>query len=508
MNEFQKEAFEAFKKQTLGENGEMDELSFRRGIEFLSELSNFSNIEVEKGKFDWLDTKEKEMLLKQMPAVHGIIGSIFVEQFFRAGYEFGFNADNTVIVKPKNAGQQTKARELQTQLNNQIARNPHLANSLKAGLLYNNQDLLTYLRMNATSDGKEISEDAQKPENFIKFLEGRNTDSAKAILASRNFFKDLNWEGHLHAASYVPNFSKELSVIMSDPQAQQAITQNFTQNQSAPNGTQVLFNTMTAPDDSLNKPLPTLEENIDKHGYAGGILTHTGMLWGRGFKTLFSSPEAGTLTIAAMIILPFVVGFKNAMGIFAGTPLALGLIDNFTNDKKPEEGSPEEENDPPTTSADQMGIKDLVPEKRRALIESTYPKEEVEPMIKATATLQTEKVGHLRDYIGGNADAKISDNAKQSLETENNKELVKKHIETLRNKEIELAKQSGQLTEEGLKVYTQLLDDMRLSQLEWYSVSSIEERTKTINAYMQKKSEPNTSKNSDSSNDAKKQQSS
>ena len=120
-------------------------------------------------------------------------------------------------------------------------------------------------------------------------------------------------------------------------------------------------------------------------------------------------------------------------------------------------------------------------------------------MIKATATLQTEKVGHLRDYIGGNADAKISDNAKQSLETENNKELVKKHIETLRNKEIELAKQSGQLTEEGLKVYTQLLDDMRLSQLEWYSVSSIEERTKTINAYMQKKSEPNTSKNSGNS---------
>ncbi len=508
MNEFQKEAFEAFKKQTLGENGQMDELSFRRGIEFLSELSNFSNIKVEKGKFDWLDTKEKEMLLKQMPAVQGIIGSIFVEQFFRAGYEFGFNADNTVIVKPKNAGQQTKARELQTQLNNQIARNPHFANSIKAGLLYNNQDLLTYLRMNATSDGKEISEDAQKPENFIKFLEGRNTDSAKAILASRNFFKDLNWEGHLHAASYVPNFSKELSVIMSDPETQQAIAQNFTQNQSAPNGAQALFNTMTAPDDSLNKPLPTLEENIKKHGYAGGMLTHTGMLWGRGFKTLFSSPEAGTLTIAAMIILPFVVGFKNAMGIFAGTPLALGLIDSFTNDKKPEEGSPEEENDPPTTSADQMGIKDLVPEKRRALIESTYPKEEVEPMIKATAALQTEKVGHLRDYIGGNADAKISDNAKQSLETENNKELAKKHIETLRNKEIELAKQSGQLTEEGLKVYTQLLDDMRLSQLEWYSVSSIEERTKTINAYMQKKSEPNTSKNSGSSNDAKKQQSS
>lgn len=223
MNEFQKEAFEAFKKQTLGENGEMDELSFRRGIEFLSELSNFSNIEVEKGKFDWLDTKEKEMLLKQMPAVQGIIGSIFVEQFFRAGYEFGFNADNTVIVKPKNAGQQTKARELQTQLNNQIARNPHLANSIKAGLLYNNQDLLTYLRMNATSDGKEISEDAQKPENFIKFLEGRNTDSAKAILASRNFFKDLNWEGHLHAASYVPNFSKELSVIMNDPAVQKTV---------------------------------------------------------------------------------------------------------------------------------------------------------------------------------------------------------------------------------------------------------------------------------------------
>ena len=235
MNEFQKEAFEAFKKQTLGENGEMDELSFRRGIEFLSELSNFSNIEVEKGKFDWLDTKEKEMLLKQMPAVQGIIGSIFVEQFFRAGYEFGFNADNTVIVKPKNAGQQTKARELETQLNNQIARNPHFANSIKAGLLYNNQDLLTYLRMNATSDGKEISEDAQKPENFIKFLEGRNTDSAKAILASRNFFKDLNWEGHLHAASYVPNFSKELSVIMNDPATQEAVAQNFTQNQSAPN---------------------------------------------------------------------------------------------------------------------------------------------------------------------------------------------------------------------------------------------------------------------------------
>lgn len=247
MNEFQKEAFEAFKKQTLGENGQMDELSFRRGIEFLSELSNFSNIEVKKGKFDWLDTKEKEMLLKQMPAVQGIIGSIFVEQFFRAGYEFGFNADNTVIVKPKNAGQQTKARELQTQLNNQIARNPHLANSLKAGLLYNNQDLLTYLRMNATSDGKEISEDAQKPENFIKFLEGRNTDSAKAILASRNFFKDLNWEGHLHAASYVPSFSKELSVIMDDPAVRDKVqnAEKLLNNEYYRNGVTALVGTAT-----------------------------------------------------------------------------------------------------------------------------------------------------------------------------------------------------------------------------------------------------------------------
>ena len=248
MNEFQKEAFEAFKKQTLGENGQMDELSFRRGIEFLSELSTFSNIEVEKGKFDWLDTKEKEMLLKQMPAVQGIIGSIFVEQFFRAGYEFGFNADNTVIVKPKNAGQQTKARELQTQLNNQIARNPDLANSIKAGLLYNNQDLLTYLRMNATSDGKEISEDAQKPENFIKFLQGRNTDSAKTILDSRNFFKDLNWEGHLHAASYVPSFSKELSVIMSDPAARDMVQnaeKKLSNNEYYRNGFTALAGTAT-----------------------------------------------------------------------------------------------------------------------------------------------------------------------------------------------------------------------------------------------------------------------
>ena len=438
MNEFQKEAFEAFKKQTLGENGEMDELSFRRGIEFLSELSTFSNIEVEKGKFDWLDTKEKEMLLKQMPAVQGIIGSIFVEQFFRAGYEFGFNADNTVIVKPKNAGQQTKARELQTQLNNQIARNPHFANSLKAGLLYNNQDLLTYLRMNATSNGKEISEDAQKPENFIKFLEGRNTDSAKAILASRNFFKDLNWEGHLHAASYVPSFSKELSVIMDDSETQQAIARNFTQNQSAPNRATVLFNTMTAPDDSLNKPLPTLKENIDKHGYAGGMLTHTGMLWGRGFKTLFSSPEAGTLTIAAMIILPFVVGFKNAMGIFAGTPLALGLIDNFTNDKKPKARVSEN-----IDSIDLPSIPNISKQKRNELLGEMYEnKEEVNEVKKTLEPFVSTNNAEILSYINGNKNVNLTDEQKKLLDTPKTQEVVKEHIEKLRSNEMEKARNS------------------------------------------------------------------
>lgn len=62
------------------------------------------------------------------------------------------------------------------------------------------------------------------------------------------------------------------------------------------------------------------------------------------------------------------------------------------------------------------------------------------------------------------------------------------------------------MTEEGLRLYAQLLDDMRLSQLEWYSSSSIEEKTKTMTAYNQRKNKPSTSKNTDSSDSTKEEE--
>ena len=447
LNEFQKEAFEAFKKQTLGENGEMDELSFRRGIEFLSELSTFSNIEVEKGKFDWLDTKEKEMLLKQMPAVQGIIGSIFVEQFFRAGYEFGFNADNTVIVKPKNAGQQTKARELQTQLNNQIARNPDLANSIKAGLLYNNQDLLTYLRMNATSDGKEISEDAQKPENFIKFLEGRNTDSAKAILASRNFFKDLNWEGHLHAASYVPSFSKKLSVIMRDPDARDAVQnaeQVLSNNEYYRSGVTALAGTATGYS-TQEKTWEDLRNQFSSKPVST-TMEMGGKAYGEWLKALFTSPSAALGTILGVLAAFVFGGWKTGLATLMFGPIVAGIWNqayDYRFGKESNEGNSEWV-PPPSPEATRQAIADAVTNSQRdKYFRDTYGPENLKEKQEFIQSFDNFNFKALSDYVEARKRGEdavlegISDSQKAALQKPENEKILIQEIETLPKKVLE-----------------------------------------------------------------------
>ena len=447
LNEFQKEAFEAFKKQTLGENGEMDELSFRRGIEFLSELSTFSNIEVEKGKFDWLDTKEKEMLLKQMPAVQGIIGSIFVEQFFRAGYEFGFNADNTVIVKPKNAGQQTKARELQTQLNNQIARNPDLANSIKAGLLYNNQDLLTYLRMNATSDGKEISEDAQKPENFIKFLQGRNTDSAKAILDSRNFFKDLNWEGHLHAASYVPSFSKELSVIMSDPAVRDTVQnaeKELSNNEYYRSGVTALAGTATGYS-TQEKTWEDLRNQFSSKPVST-TMEMGGKAYGEWLKALFTSPSAALGTMLGVLAAFVFGGWKTGLATLMFGPIVAGLWNQWYDyffGKESNEGNSEWV-PPPSPEATRQAIANAVTDRQRDnYFRDTHGNENLKEKQEFIQSFDNFNFKALSDYVAARKRGEdavlegLSDSQKAALQKPENEKILIQEIETLTKKVLE-----------------------------------------------------------------------
>lgn len=165
-----------------------------------------------------------------MPAVQGIVGSIMTKSIFDSGYRFAFNSDNTVVVKPKNANY-TQDKQIEQALNDAIARKPGMVPVLKAGLLYQDQDLLKYLQLRADSTGKNISAEAQTPEAFMEYLKnpGRgvsSSDAARAIMDSKNFFEGMNFDAHLKSVSHVPSMASALTVAMNNPDVQRVLNQS------------------------------------------------------------------------------------------------------------------------------------------------------------------------------------------------------------------------------------------------------------------------------------------
>lgn len=291
LKEFQIEASKALSLQLLDENGQLRFTSLKEALEYLGELANLQNVVPGEGKFAWLEKDEKDLLLKQLPAVQGVVGSIFTKQFFNAGYDFGFNGDNTVVVKPKHGSQVTRSNEFADAINNEIRRNPSLANTLKAGLLYGDHDLLKYLQNAANSQGGKIAPEAQTSEKFLDYLKHPNTnapqsDSARAILSSTNFFNGFNIHEHMYAASYVPDMSETLQVVMKNPDylAKAANPENNPKNVDATTGATntpspsayssgtaaILGNTVwhKAKEEKFG-PLPSVDESIEKHGLIG-----------------------------------------------------------------------------------------------------------------------------------------------------------------------------------------------------------------------------------------------
>lgn len=169
-----------------------------------------------------------------MPAVQGIVGSILTQTLFDSGYKFGFNSDNTVTILPKSANY-TQAQDIEVALNDVIKRKPEMVSLLKAGLLYQDADLLKFLKSRADSNGENILAEAQTPEAFLNYLKNTKnpSDAAKAIMSSQNFFENMDLRGHMKAASFVPDMASALKVAMESSQPQQSVTQVAGQSTSA-----------------------------------------------------------------------------------------------------------------------------------------------------------------------------------------------------------------------------------------------------------------------------------
>lgn len=218
LNNFQKEAREAILAVSKNREGKLDDLSLRKALDYLGQLWNIANITPGSPGFEWLQQNEKEALVQQMPAVRGVLGSIFTQYIFDAGYQFSFNGDNTINVRVKTPSQAgiDAANSVQQQINDAITRNPNIANILKEGLLYGDNDLLHYLQSRADANGQNIPYDAQTPEAFLKHLRSTHnlSDSARAILDSTGFFNGVNFGEEMRAASIVPDMSHSLTVAM------------------------------------------------------------------------------------------------------------------------------------------------------------------------------------------------------------------------------------------------------------------------------------------------------
>lgn len=243
IQDFQKKAAKEFLKEITNGSGKMDELSIRKGLEFVGNVSDVTKLEPEIKNFDWLTKNEKEKLMKQLPAVRGVLGAVFMETLFASGYVAAFNGDGKIALR--STSRDNSVIQTTKEINDAINRNPELSKTLRLGLLYADGDLLNYMKASADSKGKNIMPDQQTPEKFLQYLHTRDskneTQSSDAIKASKNFFQGIDISEQMIAANSVPEITRALEVVTPEQRAQvQEMAENITaQVQSKPEGTRM-----------------------------------------------------------------------------------------------------------------------------------------------------------------------------------------------------------------------------------------------------------------------------
>ncbi len=452
---FQAEAAAAFKQEISDENGNLTNQSIKKGLEFVAEVSNISSITLGDGdeKFNWLDKAEQEKLKEQLPAVRGVLGAIFMETLFGAWYVAAFNGDGTIVLKSKNTNNANTANTIEKEINTAFVRDPELSKTLRMGLLYADGDLLKYMQASADSKGQNISPNQQTPDEFLNYLHGRSkkeeTQAADAIKASKSFFEGINLPEQMVAANAIPEISRALETIKAAevPLNQQPQATGVAAAQTVPSAnvatisrTQALATGMAAPLNSLDQYKTSGQVWEDfKDKPVATVFGGLGNIAGNGLKQLFSSPGVlGGAVIALFIGKWFTGSWGKSFTFIAGALGAAGLWERIGQirdaDKKFEQWGGSVKNPHAT-------LRTTVPDEE-VHKHVTKVQEHDEEAVKLLSSIGNEKFSEVAKY-GDGADSKISDSAKQAIDSSpNGKEIVKKDVTDIKerlDKHIQLA---------------------------------------------------------------------
>lgn len=230
LDDYRKEAEASF-KNLLVKDGQLDIGSFKNAMALADEMANLSqNLDEGAGKnknyIGRLETQEREQLQKEMPAVRGMIGSLFVKSLIDNGYQFRVDSSGRVNIGRADAYTPTTLvpkDQMEITINEEISRNPNFATLLRAGLLFQDDDLVKYSALISDKDGIIADANTQTFANYKDHLSrNRNRGAAANMILNNNspLFSDKEFQEYLRAAPMVPKITSDLQKMANDPKVQ------------------------------------------------------------------------------------------------------------------------------------------------------------------------------------------------------------------------------------------------------------------------------------------------
>lgn len=218
--EYQKESEKAI-REILFKDNKVNEANIKQAMRLADELSQMKI--TDEAKFKELDSSERDVLRQQIPAVRGMIGSLFVESLFANGYDFRFDGSGKLVVGHLR-GEETHLlpnQDMELIMNSYIGQSPSFAEMIKAGMLFHGGDLSQYVSKVSDADGKNISEQNQRYESFTSYLRNRpnqaQTKSGNAIMNSKQLFSDSEFKQYMQSVKYVPQIQSGIEAIAQNP---------------------------------------------------------------------------------------------------------------------------------------------------------------------------------------------------------------------------------------------------------------------------------------------------
>lgn len=472
MQEYQRVAAKAI-KEVLIVNGKINVESIKSAMKTADELSKLEKPEGIEA-LNSIDDGEREILKQELPAIKGMIGSIFIESLFQNGYDIRFKNDGSVKISQLSSGDNVSvsASDVEQVISAYAQQSPTFVGMLKAGVLFHSGDLARYVQINIV-DGN-MPNDKKTYSSFQSYINNNSnrTQAGQVLHGSDRMLGNEEFAQYIDSVKYVSSIQEAMEKIASQQDAEKSSPNNInssTNNASTSNSSKPSSDVdPKGVFDFADTKLPTWAESIERHGSLAGTLEQIPASYMKAWKMTAGTTPAATLgAIVAFIGAGWMFGFKNTLKtLLVGIPAlnflwgSLGAISEswktgFTSKDNETQKAPSEINLPTPPPVDDETIKKWQQEIHKTAIEGGKDFEaNIKPVIQGFQnTPMWPLFAFAQDINSMNG---FNDDQKKLLEGEGNKEILKNEVNGQEAKmdalmkEAQLPPEARKALEEGL----------------------------------------------------------